>query len=250
MKEDFHVIIPARYHSTRLPGKLLMELHGKTVLERVYRQVLKAAPASVTIATDHPSIASEAQGFGARVEMTDADHPSGTDRLAEIVCKGSFSSDEIIVNVQGDEPFIHPALIKQVAAALGKDSEAKVATLCWPIETKEQFLNPNVVKVVKNKNERALYFSRAPIPAQAQSSAMIAQAFRHIGLYAYRASFLSTYTDILISPLEKAETLEQLRVLWAGYTIRVEEAEYPPGQDINTFEDLLSARRQDVLLDA
>lgn len=238
---SFHVIIPARYHSSRLPGKLLMDLSGMTVIERVYRQALLAKPQSVLIATDHLSIFEQATAFGATVMMTSSTHQTGTDRLAEVVETRGFLPEDIIVNVQGDEPYIPPALITQVAQSLAA-SDAPVATLCWPIDNHEQGLNPHVVKVVRDCNQHALYFSRSLIPANRDNMGCMKHVFRHIGLYAYRAAFLLDYVQWPVCELETLEALEQLRVLWAGYKIKVEEACVEPMQDINTAEDLTFAR--------
>ena len=237
MSFDFHIIIPARYQSSRLPGKLMMEIAGKTVIERVYNQALQAGAKSIVIATDSNQLADHARGFGANVMMTSDKHPTGTDRLAEVIQKGNYGSRDIIVNVQGDEPFISPDLISQAAQIL-HDSDAPVATLCWPVETLEQLHNPNVVKVIRDKFNQALYFSRAAIPAHRDDPQSIKLAFRHVGLYAYRADFLLEFVNLSATQLEKCEMLEQLRILWAGYKIRVDEACTFPKQDINTSEDL------------
>ncbi|KTD32867.1 3-deoxy-manno-octulosonate cytidylyltransferase [Legionella nautarum] len=242
MSIDFHVVIPARYQSSRLPGKLLMELEGKTVIERVYRQVLKAKPKSITIATDSLEIANHATDFGAQVEMTAVSHQTGTDRIAEVVAKGQFTGQDIIVNVQGDEPLIAPELILQVVHSL-YNSPHSMASLCWPIESIEQLHNPNVVKVVRDQQNDALYFSRSAIPMHRDNPKNIAQVFRHIGLYAYRAAFLLDFVSWPVCELEACEALEQLRALWAGYKIRVDEACREPLQDINTRDDLLLARK-------
>ena len=239
MSTDFHVIIPARYQSSRLPGKLLMELQGQTVLERVYRQALKANPRSVTIATDSELIFKEATDFGAAVKMTSLSHQSGTDRIAEVVAQGAFSSEDIIVNVQGDEPLIPPELITQVAQSLSTAESALMATLCYPIQEEALYHNPHVVKVVRDRHKHALYFSRSAIPFDKDAGPLL----RHIGLYAYRASFLLDVVSWPVCELEAREALEQLRVLWAGYKIKVEDACVPPLQDINTSEDLEQARR-------
>lgn len=241
MSTDFHVIIPARYQSSRLPGKLLMELHGMTVLERVYRQALQAKPKSVIIATDNEEIFELAANFGAEVEMTDIAHQSGTDRVAEVVALRQFSPEEIIVNVQGDEPLIAPALITQVANSLAQ-AEAPMATLCWPVDDHDMCVNPNVVKVVRNRHNNALYFSRSTIPFSRDNPESIKNIFRHIGLYAYRAAFLLEYVSWPVCELEALEALEQLRVLWAGYNIKVEQACVYPLQDINTLNDLEKVR--------
>lgn len=240
MTQGFHIIIPARYQSTRLPGKPLIELGGMTIIERVYRQALKAEPISITIATDHPSIFELAQGFGATVKMTSLDHQSGTDRIAEVVAQGLFNSQDIIVNVQGDEPFMEPVLIKQVAHSLVTD-DAPMATLCWPLEDDLAITNPNVVKVVRDCHQHALYFSRHAIPYIRAHSSIHPTLFRHIGLYAYRAQFLLDVVTWPVCEIEAAEGLEQLRVLWKGFKIKVQEACVHPLQDINTAEDLQSA---------
>lgn len=240
MSLDFHIIIPARYHSSRLPGKLLMQLAGQSVLERVYRQSVLAQPRSITIAADHELIYNAAQNFGAPVEMTAISHPSGTERIAEVLARKSFAPQDIIVNVQGDEPLIDPALIRQVAQSL-LDNQVPMASLCWPIDDKAHYHNPNVVKVVRDKHDNALYFSRHPIPFQREAKDFPAQVFRHIGLYAYRSQFLLDMQQWPPCELEAIEGLEQLRVLWAGYKIKVEEACTAPQQDINTLDDLVQA---------
>lgn len=236
-EDDFHVIIPARYHSRRFPGKLLQGIQGVTIIERVYRQALLAEPKSITIATDHQEIADHVKDFAANVIMTSSSHESGTDRIAEAARHVGFSAEAIIVNVQGDEPFIKPALIKQTASALAL-SDAPMATLCWPLESLQQLHNPHVVKVVRSKDNKALYFSRSPIPACRDKPESIQNCYRHIGLYAYRAAFLQQFTALPSCELETLEALEQLRVLWSGYSIQVEDACEEPLQDINTPEDL------------
>ena len=242
MSTHFHVIIPARFQSTRLPGKLLMDVHGQTVLERVYRQALQANPKSIAIATDNQAIVDAATCFGAPVVMTATTHQSGTDRIAEAVSKGDFLPDDIIVNVQGDEPLIAPALITQVAQALSM-TDSPMATLCWPIEDTASCTNPNVVQVVRDSQNHALYFSRSSIPANRDDPMSIQGAFRHIGLYAYRAHFLQEMVRWPVCAIEQMEALEQLRVLWAGYKIKVEEACVQPLQDINTIDDLHALRQ-------
>lgn len=237
----FHIIIPARYQSSRLPGKLLMDLNGCTVIERVYRQALKTHAKSITIATDHYEIYNTAKAFDASVIMTSSAHETGTDRLAEAVELLDFADDDIVVNLQGDEPLIDPALITQVASSLTK-TDAPIATLCWPLDDYAMFMNPNVVKVVRDCNQHALYFSRSSIPVNRDHPTDFQHAFRHIGLYAYRAAFLQKIVKLPTCILEKIEALEQLRVLWSGYKIKVEEACVLPLQDINTAEDLERAR--------
>lgn len=242
MSAPFHVIIPARFASSRLPGKLLIELEGKTVLERVYRQVCLANPASITIATDHRAIFDAATNMGADVLMTKSCHETGTARITEVVQQLKLSPQDIVVNVQGDEPFIAPQLIQQVATMIA-DSSVPMATLCWPIETMAQCLNPNVVKVVRDVNNNALYFSRSPIPFHRDNPSSIDAVFRHIGLYAYTVELLLKMVDWPVCPLASIESLEQLSVLWAGYKIKVEQACVLPLQDINTIEDVHQAQQ-------
>lgn len=242
MSVDFHVIIPARYASSRLPGKLLIDLAGQTVLERVYLQACLANPTSVTIATDHPAIVDAATKLGADVIMTDPTHDTGTARITEVVKQLKYAPHDIVVNVQGDEPFIDPRLIRQVAQILS-DSTVFMATLCWPIETLAQCLNPNVVKVVRDAQNNALYFSRSPIPAHRDNPESIDNVFRHIGLYAYTVELLLAMSHWPVCPLASIESLEQLAVLWAGYKIKVEKACVLPLQDINTAEDVHQAQQ-------
>lgn len=242
MTNHFHVIIPARYQSTRFPGKLLHDLGGITVLERVYRQAVLAHPKSIIIATDHESIASLARSFDANVVMTLPTHQTGTDRIAEVVAQGHFAADDIIVNVQGDEPFIPPQLIQQVAQGL-INTTAPMSTLCWPVTSMEMLNNPNVVKVVRSQDNHALYFSRSPIPAHRDKPDSLSCTFRHIGLYAYRAAFLLDFVSWPVCELEKEEALEQLRVLWSGVSIKVDQACVEPLQDINTLDDLILAQQ-------
>lgn len=238
MSVDFHVVIPARLQSTRLPGKVLMQVGGITILERVYRQALAARPKSVVIATDNEAVFDVAQSFGATVLMTDENHQTGTDRIAEVIQNLAYPADAIIVNVQGDEPFIPPELIHQAAALLDNQT-APMSTLCWPIKDLEEAQNPNVVKVVRDKNNHALYFSRSRIPFDRSNPQSIENLYRHVGLYAYRSQFLLEYISLPKSHLEESELLEQLRVLWAGYKIVVDVASVAPKQDINTPEDLI-----------
>lgn len=240
----FHIIIPARYASSRLPGKLLMDIGGQTVLERVYRQALLSKPSSILIATDSEQIANHAKTFGAEIRMTDADHPSGTERIAEVVRQERYSEDAIVVNVQGDEPFIDPQLIQQVALILFNKPALPMATLCWPIQSLEQWHDPNTVKVICDQQNRAMYFSRNAIPRDRHDANQFQAGMRHIGLYAYRAYFFqemqSWPKSCLLADLEG---LEQLRVLWMGYDIATEQACVAPTVDINTHSDLMHARQ-------
>jgi len=234
---SFYVVIPARYASTRLPAKPLREIAGLPMIQHVYQQACLSDAAEVIIATDDERIASVARGFGARVSMTSADHVSGTDRLQEVVTQLGLPQDAIVVNVQGDEPLIPPAVINQVAANLAAALDASVATLCEPVQSRDDFENPNIVKVVADANGRALYFSRAPIPfpREGVTDPIAAEALcrRHIGIYAYRVSLLDAFVQWPAAPLEKIEMLEQLRVLWNGRQIHVAEActDVPGGVD-------------------
>lgn len=241
---DFHIVIPARYASQRFPKKLLSILVDKPVLEWTYQLAIKAGAKSVVIATDHDSISKVASQFGAEVIMTRDDHENGTERLAEVAEKMGWLENEIIVNVQGDEPLLPVAIIHQAVAALERDTGADMATMACPIHTSDDFFNPNVVKLVTDANNRALCFSRAPIPWDRDSfaKAKILQddmpAFRHIGLYVYRARLLAQYSKMPMSPLEKWEKLEQLRLLHQGVGVAVAYAENMPPHGVDTPEDL------------
>ena len=244
---DFHVIIPARYESSRLPYKLMMDIGGKTVIERTYQQALHADPASIIIATDSQIIVDHAAQFGASAVLTNSQHRSGTERLAQVVNQGNYQPSDILVNVQGDEPFIDPRLITQVAASLADASDVSMATLCWPVESLSQLQNPNAVKVIRDRDFNALYFSRSAIPAHRDNPQAIQCSFGHIGIYAYRAEFLQAMVTWPVCELESLEALEQLRVLWMGHKIRVDTACVRPLQDINTMEDLELARKNYAL---
>jgi 3-deoxy-manno-octulosonate cytidylyltransferase (CMP-KDO synthetase) len=245
---SFSIVIPARYASSRFPGKPLALLDGKPMLEHVYRRACESEAKRVVVATDDARIATAAERFGAEVCLTSPDHPSGTDRLQEVVKTLGFYADDIVVNVQGDEPMIPPKIINQVAHNLMAVPEAGIATLSEPIETVEALLNPNVVKVVSDHRGMALYFSRAPIPwprdaALAAGEAMTAlpKGFnwqRHIGLYAYRVKLLNDFVSWAPAPLELTECLEQLRALHNGVGIHVEPALEAPPAGVDTPEDL------------
>lgn len=215
------------------------------MLQWVYERAVASGARDVLIATDDAAIAAAAKDFGAAARMTSAAHASGTDRLAELAAIEGWPEGDIVVNVQGDEPLIPPTIIRQVAALLDSDPEAAIATLATPIESLEEFLDPNAVKVVADSKGRALYFSRAPIPwardgapAGLSSQRTFGGARRHIGIYAYRARALRHLTSLTPTPLEKAEKLEQLRALENGLVIRVADAAEKPGPDVNTAEDL------------
>ncbi|MEL6116541.1 3-deoxy-manno-octulosonate cytidylyltransferase [Photobacterium sp. SP02] len=242
----FTVIIPARYQSSRLPGKPLADIAGKPMIQWVYEQASKAGARQVIVATDDQRIADAVTSFGGEVCLTRADHESGTERLAEVVEKYQLAADEIVVNVQGDEPMIPPSIIRQVADNLAR-SDAPMATLAVEIDHADEVFNPNAVKVVMDKNGYALYFSRASIPWDRDNFAKRPQEIhqsllRHIGIYAYRAGFINTYINWEPSALEKIESLEQLRVLWHGEKIHVDVAIDPPPAGVDTPEDLAKVR--------
>ncbi|MBL0282924.1 MAG: 3-deoxy-manno-octulosonate cytidylyltransferase [Zoogloea sp.] len=246
----FKIVIPARHASSRLPGKPLLDIAGKPMILRVLERALGAGADEVWVATDHTGIAGVVEKAGGKVIVTSAEHPSGTDRLAEVATRLGWSDDTIVVNVQGDEPLIPPQLIDDVAAALAADAEAAIATACHPLESAEEFFNPNVVKLVMDARGRALYFSRAAIPWARDAfatdrSALPANlpAYRHIGLYAYRAGFLKRYSSLAPSPLEQWEALEQLRAMAHGYPIQVMVLDHAPPAGVDTAEDLERVRR-------
>ena len=247
----FRVVIPARYASTRLPGKALMPLEGKPIVQWVYERASAAGAHEVLIATDDDLIVSAAHSFGAEVVMTSTGHASGTDRIAEVARLRGWSPASVVVNVQGDEPLMPTALIRQVAVLLAAHANADMATLASPITTVSEFLDPNTVKVVADGAGRALYFSRAPIPwnrdgapAGLASQRDLSGARRHIGIYAYRVAALLRLAALPVSALENSEKLEQLRALEGGFDIRVGEAAQRPGPDVNTLADLERVRAQ------
>ena len=240
----FRVVIPARYASGRLPGKALLPIAGKPMVQWVYERAKASVASEVLIATDDLLIVSAAHSFDAETVMTDAAHASGTDRIAEVARVRKWLDDDIVVNVQGDEPLIPPALIDQVAAVLETNRQADIATLATPILSMEEFMDPNVVKVVTNAAGRALYFSRAPMPwnrdgaaAGIASQKSFSGARRHVGIYAYRVGALVRLASLAPSPLETREKLEQLRALENGMQIAVAETLERPGPDVNTAAD-------------
>jgi len=250
MTQAFTVVIPARFSSTRLPGKPLQLIAGKPMVQHVWEQACKSSAAQVVIATDDQRIVEACQAFGAQVLLTRADHESGTDRLAEVAQALGLAADAIVVNVQGDEPLIPPAVINQVAANLAAHGEAGMATLAEPIEDVEALFNPNVVKVVSDINGLALTFSRATLPwARDQFAADRDQVpagvpfRRHIGIYAYRAGFLQDFVAWGPCWLEETERLEQLRALWHGVRIHVADAIEAPPAGVDTPLDLERVRR-------
>ncbi len=241
---DFHIIIPARLSSQRLPGKVLLPIAGKPLIQYVFENALTCLANSVTIAVDDPSVERIAQSFGAKTCMTAVEHRSGSERLAEVVDKLGMHDEDIIVNLQGDEPLISAATVQRVASAMVKNPDAALTTLCIPMQEQDEIFNPNVCKVVLDKNGYALYFSRAPIPYDRSAFDVSKNAhYRHLGMYAYRVKTLKKYRDWSLSPIEGIEMLEQLRVLWHGEKIHVSVVEeaLPPG--IDTEEDLEHFRK-------
>ena len=241
----FTVLIPARYASTRLPGKPLADLHGKPMVVRVAERAQRAGALNVVVATDDERIRAAAEAHGVAACLTRADHPTGTDRLAEAARLLHLPDDAIVVNVQGDEPLLEPALIRAVAQLLAAHGDAAIATACHRISDPAEAFNPNVVKVVLDANRYALYFSRATIPwardAFATDRAAIPAGlplYRHYGLYAYRVSFLRLFPALPPAPIEQFEALEQLRALWHGHRIVVEITEGTPAPGVDTPEDL------------
>jgi 3-deoxy-manno-octulosonate cytidylyltransferase (CMP-KDO synthetase) len=235
----FKVVIPARYASTRLPGKPLLDIAGKPMVIHVAQQAMKSHADEVVIATDFEKIISVATAYQVHSVMTRIDHVSGTDRIAEVVEKMAWDDDAIVVNVQGDEPLIDPQLINEVALTLAHQREAVMSTACHAIHQEEAFLNPNIVKVVLDTQGYALYFSRAPIPYPRDDYyKQNITAYRHIGIYAYRVSFLKRYAELAVTALEQVESLEQLRVLYHGYKIAVSVTDHAPASGVDTQADL------------
>lgn len=254
--KSFYVVIPARYASTRLPGKALLDIGGKSMIQRVYEQAQQSSAEEVVVATDDERVQAAVRDFGGQVMLTAATHESGTDRVHEVCRINGWADDAVVVGVQGDEPLVPPCVIDQVAHNAMANTDYSMATLCEKIDEPDVFLDPNAVKVVTDENGRALYFSRAPIPwpRDALKKEMLANAaaipllplercYRHIGIYAYRVSLLNRFVTWPIAPLEAVEKLEQLRVLWHGEAIHVAQAveTIPPGVD--TEDDLLRVRR-------
>jgi 3-deoxy-manno-octulosonate cytidylyltransferase (CMP-KDO synthetase) len=227
-------VIPARYASSRFPGKALVSIAGKTMLQHVWERTMQARYLSdVVIATDDERIRNAAEQFHARVRMTRADHPTGTDRVAEVA---SASNADLIVNIQGDEPLIDPAAIDAAVLGLIENEDVPMGTLKKRIEHKDEITNPNVVKVVTDRANQAIYFSRSPIPHVREAGGEQAVHFKHIGLYVYRRQFLLDYSDLPVGPLEQSERLEQLRALENGFKIQVVETEYE-SLGVDTPED-------------
>ncbi|MFP5391750.1 MAG: 3-deoxy-manno-octulosonate cytidylyltransferase [Gammaproteobacteria bacterium] len=246
---EFVVIIPARLASTRLPNKPLADLGGKPMVVRVAERAAESGAARIIVATDHADILAACQQHGVEARMTRADHPSGTDRIAEVAHALGLAPDTVVVNLQGDEPLIDPSLLASCAARIVPG--VPMATCAHPLHDAAEAFNPNVVKVVLDRRGNALYFSRATIPWHrdgfAQSRAALPagyQPLRHIGLYAYSNAFLQTYPSLEPAPLEQVEALEQLRVLWHGYPIAVHVTAHAPAAGVDTPEDLARVRLQ------
>jgi len=250
MANDFIVIIPARFASTRLPGKALMDINGKSLVQRVYERAAASSASRIIVATDDERVRAAATEFGAEVLLTSDKHTSGTERIAEVITLIDAPTSTIVVNVQGDEPMVPPANIDQVARNLHERPDVDIATLCELIESDAALFDPNVVKVVMGGDGNAYYFSRAPIPWHRDhliehpgTRAPGKQFFRHIGIYAYRAGYVLEYANAPPSALERAEALEQLRALDSGSQIHVELAKENPGPGVDTRDDLELARR-------
>lgn len=244
----FRVVIPARYASSRLPGKPLADIGGRPMVLHVLGRALQAGAESVVVATDDVRVLQAVEAAGHQALMTSPDHQSGTERLVEVAETLGWPDGTLVVNVQGDEPLIDPALIREAARQLVLHDDAVMATLAHPIHDHADFTNPNVVKVVADEAGYALYFSRAPIPwprdafATQQPMPHEFGALRHIGLYAYRVGFLRTYASLASSPLERYEMLEQLRVLWHGHRISLGVTPIAPAPGVDTPEDLARVR--------
>ncbi|MGZ8251185.1 MAG: 3-deoxy-manno-octulosonate cytidylyltransferase [Methylophilaceae bacterium] len=241
---SFKVVIPARYASSRLPAKPLLDIAGKPMVVHVVERALESGAEQVVVATDHAEIFAAVQDYGYQVVMTSQNHASGTDRIAEVATKMAWPEAAIVVNVQGDEPLIAPALIQEVAGNLAQHRAAAIATACHHIHDKASMFNPNIVKVVMDIHGHALYFSRAPIPYARDAFAADEDVpnnmpvYRHIGIYAYRVSFLKAYSGLQPAAIEQFESLEQLRALWHGYKISVSISENAPASGVDTQADL------------
>jgi len=247
---QFKVVIPARYAATRLPGKPLVDIEGKPLVQHVYERACESAAAEVVIATDDDRVAEAAKAFGAHVCLTGSHHQSGSDRIAEVLERLAWPEDSFVVNLQGDEPCMPASLVNQVAEDLEEHRAAAMTTLAAPITDRDTLFDPHVVKVVTDAEGYALYFSRAPIPWHRdeflQSDRPLPENTdfrRHIGLYAYRAGFLRRYVNWTPPPIENAESLEQLRVLWSGERIHVSRAVREPGPGVDTRDDLVQVRQ-------
>ena len=244
---SYTVLIPARLGSTRLPDKPLLDLAGLPMIVRVAKRAALSAAKRVVVAADDQRIARACEAHGIEVVLTDADHATGSDRLAQACAMLDLDGHDRVVNVQGDEPLIDPALIDACATLLETATDCVMSTAAHPIQSQAEFVDPNVVKVVTDRHSHALYFSRAPIPWWRDGKGQLPAAddcpvWRHIGIYGYRAGFLRAFPSLLVSPLERVESLEQLRVLWHGQCIAVHRASSAPGMGVDTPEDLARVR--------
>lgn len=242
---SFSIVIPARFASTRLPGKPLLDICGKPMIAHVIEQAKKSDADEIIVATDSPKIADAISGLDVQICMTHENHQSGTERLSEVIQQLKLDDDQILVNLQGDEPMMPPECLNQVGHALEQDKNLKMATLCTPLADIEELFNPHSVKVVRDINDFALYFTRAAVPWSKQDFNEKPRKLpneqdyqRHIGLYGYRAGFIRQYLDWQPCQMEKTESLEQLRVLYYGERIKVLTAKIPPGPGVDTEEDL------------
>jgi 3-deoxy-manno-octulosonate cytidylyltransferase (CMP-KDO synthetase) len=238
---QFRIVIPARYDSSRLPGKVLLEIAGKPMIQHVWERAIASGASDIIIATDTDKVANAAKNFGAEVCMTSADCSSGTDRVAEVCAQLNWTDEIPVVNVQGDAPLIPPQSIQKVAALLLDNPAAAMSTLCVALRNKEEYLDPNVVKVLFDQSGKALYFSRAPIPATGHGSEAAVPGklgWRHLGLYGYRVNALETLSSTPPCELELTERLEQLRALWLGMSILIAVDESADAPDVDTVDDL------------
>lgn len=253
---NFNIIIPARMASVRLPNKMLLDVCGEPLIIRTAKQALKSNARQVIVATDHPDIVKECEKHNIKVQLTSTNHESGTARITEVVSELKIPDNEIIINVQGDEPLIEPKLINQLAEFISQkaneDNSIKIATIAHPINDKNEAFNSNIVKTVLDTNSNALYFSRAPIPFyrdgfsnKPHSVTLPPQLkmLRHIGIYAYTVGFLKSYSQLAVSAIEQVESLEQLRVLYHGYKIAVFQSNVVPAVGVDSFEDLERVRK-------
>lgn len=247
---SFTVLIPARLASTRLPNKPLADIKGAPMVVRVAQRAMQSSASRTVVAADSAEIIEKCAAFGVQAVLTRVNHPSGSDRLAEACSLLGLADDDIVVNVQGDEPLIDPALIDAVARLINERTDCSMSTAAHSIDQLADFLNPNVVKVVLDRQQTALYFSRAPIPAardfsgQAwwEAGSTLPKPLRHVGIYAYRVGFLRQFPALSQAPLEQLESLEQLRALWHGYRIAVHITDHAPGPGVDTPEDLERVR--------
>lgn len=248
MDSEDWIVIPARYASSRLPGKPMADIAGRPMIHWVYERAVASGSEHIVVATDDERIQESVQDIGARAVLTSEGHESGTDRLAEVIDFLELPDDTVVVNLQGDEPMMPPVLLAQVARLLRAKPEAAMATLMVPIAGREEFLSPDAVKVIANERAEAMYFSRAPIPHHRDGLPQGGEAgvfgFRHLGLYAYRAGFLRRYVETSSPEIERLEKLEQLRALSMGETIAIEVADVTPPPGVDTEADLERVRRE------